>query len=486
MIFPSFSILLVFFCSINVRSLIIKKVAVVGGGNGGMAFAAALKHMNPKGLEEVIVYEKRKSILQPSMGGGVQLSGGAFVLSKLGCSDVLHNNAERLKGIRSRNNNNEELLQLNLDNLVNTSPFASELLYNSNTKQPYLYSIMRDALQKILYDACFKKNDNNTDKNKDKIKIRFATKKECKNVIENNDKIKLNFVDGSSEDDFDIVIGADGVNSAVREACSGNEPLIPIPGLEPGNRYTGIRITFAVTEKDNDFKYRPTSGKGEFHQWFGDSCYALSASYGGLNGNIQHMLALVRTDEQDAKFGENVEWKEEEKKQMFKSTESIKTLTKQRLLQAGFNENHELFTLLDGCSEDRFIDLGVKDRSIALKKWSSDSNRVILLGDSAHAMAPFLGQGANQALQDAYVLAQGITDINNGLDSISNMVESYEKLRKFPTASLSFKSNFLGFVETLGGPLGGLIRDTFFRVMGTIGVAGFIFLDGAKPRINTK
>ena len=152
MIFPSFSILLVFFCSINVRSLIIKKVAVVGGGNGGMAFAAALKHMNPKGLEEVIVYEKRKSILQPSMGGGVQLSGGAFVLSKLGCSDVLHNNAERLKGIRSRNNNNEELLQLNLDNLVNTSPFASELLYNSNTKQPYLYSIMRDALQKILYD----------------------------------------------------------------------------------------------------------------------------------------------------------------------------------------------------------------------------------------------------------------------------------------------------------------------------------------------
>ena len=489
MISPLSLILFAIFFNSHVNSLLIKKIGVVGGGNGGMAFAAALKYMKPKGLEEIIIYEKRNSVLQPSMGGGVQLSGGAYVLSKIGCSEVLHKNAERLKGVRSRNNKNEELLQLNLDNLINTSPFASKLLYNLDTKQPYLYSIMRDALQKILYDACMKKDKND-------LKIKFVTKKACNNVIENsnNNKIKLDFNDGSSEDNFDIVIGADGVNSAVREACSGNLPLIPILGLEPGNRYTGIRITFAVTEKDNNFKYRPASGRGEFHQWFGDSCYVLSASYGGLNDNIQHMLALVRTDEQDASLGENVEWEEEilekqnqksKQKQQVSTNNSMKTLTKQRLLNAGFHENHELFTLLDGCSEDRFIDLGVKDRSIPLKKWSSDSHRVILLGDSAHAMAPFLGQGANQALQDAYVIAQGITNINNGDDNLSNMVQSYEKLRKLPTASLSLKSNFLGFIETLGGPIGSLVRDNFFRFVGKLGVAGFIFLDGAKPRINT-
>ena len=106
-------------------------------------------------------------------------------------------------------------------------------------------------------------------------------------------------------------------------------------------------------------------------------------------------------------------------------------------------------------------------------------------GVDAHAMAPFLGQGANQALQDAYVIAQGITNINNGDDNLSNMVQSYEKLRKLPTASLSLKSNFLGFIETLGGPIGSLVRDNFFRFVGKLGVAGFIFLDGAKPRINT-
>jgi salicylate hydroxylase len=105
--------------------------------------------------------------------------------------------------------------------------------------------------------------------------------------------------------------------------------------------------------------------------------------------------------------------------------------------------------------------------------------------------APFLGQGANQALQDAYTLAQCIkaansleastTDIKAKSNVLKKLAKAYEADRKFPTGSLSIKSNFLGALETLPGPLGGLARDLFFVTVGKLGIAEFIFLDGAKP-----
>jgi hypothetical protein len=111
--------------------------------------------------------------------------------------------------------------------------------------------------------------------------------------------------------------------------------------------------------------------------------------------------------------------------------------------------------------------------------------------------APFLGQGANQALQDAYNLAQDISAANRrggdiDKDSLSPSVKQkslatkmiakeFESKRKLPTGLLSAKSVFLGALETLPGPLGGAVRDIFFVAVGRLGIAEYIFLDGAKP-----
>ena len=40
-----------------------------------------------------------------------------------------------------------------------------------------------------------------------------------------------------------------------------------------------------------------------------------------------------------------------------------------------------------------------------LEKWASEKRRVIILGDGAHAIPPSSGQGINQELEDAYILA---------------------------------------------------------------------------------
>jgi len=101
---------------------------------------------------------------------------------------------------------------------------------------------------------------------------------------------------------------------------------------------------------------------------------------------------------------------------------------------------------------------------------------------------PFLGQGANQALQDALFLARGIADIerNGAVDDGrpgAPLVAAYESRRRLFTALLGVKSTVLGRIETLSGPLGTTFRDTFFRVMAAVGVVSHSFADAALPRL---
>jgi salicylate hydroxylase len=41
-----------------------------------------------------------------------------------------------------------------------------------------------------------------------------------------------------------------------------------------------------------------------------------------------------------------------------------------------------------------------------LEKWVNESGRVVILGDAAHAMLPYLGQGAAMSIEDGAALAE--------------------------------------------------------------------------------
>ena len=61
-----------------------------------------------------------------------------------------------------------------------------------------------------------------------------------------------------------------------------------------------------------------------------------------------------------------------------------------------------------------------------------NAGSVTLIGDAAHPMSPFKGQGANQALLDALLLAQKITSAYNNIQNKQinlreEVLQQYEK-----------------------------------------------------------
>ncbi|PRY34124.1 FAD-dependent monooxygenase [Umezawaea tangerina] len=93
--------------------------------------------------------------------------------------------------------------------------------------------------------------------------------------------------------------------------------------------------------------------------------------------------------------------------------------------------------------------------------------RVALLGDSAHAMTPFLGQGACQAIEDGVVLAAACADA----DTVAAALTRYDRERGPRTRSVARASRLMGRVgHGLRHPAAVAVRNALMRSVPT-GVA---------------
>jgi 2-polyprenyl-6-methoxyphenol hydroxylase-like FAD-dependent oxidoreductase len=92
-----------------------------------------------------------------------------------------------------------------------------------------------------------------------------------------------------------------------------------------------------------------------------------------------------------------------------------------------------------------------------LRAWWRDS--VVLLGDAAHATTPNLGQGAAQAIEDGWVLADRLA--THG--ATTTALAEYEALRKPKADHVVRTSWWLGKVAHIRNPVGRALRNALLR-----------------------
>jgi salicylate hydroxylase len=184
-----------------------------------------------------------------------------------------------------------------------------------------------------------------------------------------------------------ILVGADGVRSAVRAAL--------VPGDAP--RFTGhLAYRFLVSSA----AAAPFMGLGRSTIFIGPQ--RTFNRYTMAGGRVVNCAGLVETGEAVPEG-----W-------------SI-AATRGEMLDAFAGWHNDVLGLIE--QGDQCIKWGLYDRA-PLDSWSQ--GRVTLLGDAAHAMLPFLGMGAAMAIEDGWVLARALAEEGN----MAAALERYQAERK--------------------------------------------------------
>ncbi|QDY75734.1 FAD-dependent monooxygenase [Streptomyces qinzhouensis] len=166
--------------------------------------------------------------------------------------------------------------------------------------------------------------------------------------------------DGGTETEMeaDIVVGADGIHSAVRRVL--------FPG-HPGPRYSGLTTWRIVVTGVDGFDPHETWGPGRI--W---------GSHLFKDGRAYAYAAAVAPEGEHA---------DDERAELLRR----------------YGDWHDPIPRLIAAATDGVLRHDVHHMIDPLPAFHR--GRTVLVGDAAHAMAPSLGQGGNQAVEDAVVLA---------------------------------------------------------------------------------
>lgn len=349
------------------------RVAVIGAGLGGATAAALLQR---EGFQ-VRLYEQARAFER--VGAGIHVSANVMkVLRHLDAEQRLSQIGIHPDAFTSRKWDSGEVL--------------FELPLGETGEQKYGASYIT-VHRHDLHAAILEKAQPGT--------IEFG--KQLTDVTTNGTVAHLTFGDGSVAD-ADVVIGADGVNSKLRDAVVGPSksrltgavahraiyPAALLGGMQVRNctKWWGpnSHILIYYIEQSRNEIYLVTSAKGEWHSqapWEFCSREEVASSFEGFHPEVRKVIEMAPE------------------------------LTK--------------WPILD-----------IKP----IDKWSEGN--LVLLGDACHAMTPYMASGAAMAIEDAAVLARCLVQS----DDHASAFELYQTTRRSRVSTvqrISAENSFLRY-----------------------------------------
>jgi salicylate hydroxylase len=210
----------------------------------------------------------------------------------------------------------------------------------------------------------------------------------CVGLSSSDQGAVITFSNGSQAE-ADLVVGCDGIRSFVRDTIHG--PDAP--------RFTGNMCWRALIPTE---KLPLNHVPPDVTVWRGPRGHIIT--YYVRAGQLVNIVAVRETPD----------WVEE----------SWTVEASRDEISAAYADVHRDLRLLLDQVDDGCFKWGLFDRE-PLPTWSAQC--ITLLGDAAHPMLPFLGQGAAMAIEDAFVLARAISCCP---DNIATALKTYESTRR--------------------------------------------------------
>lgn len=237
------------------------------------------------------------------------------------------------------------------------------------------------------------------------------------------------FTDGSQAVG-DVLIGADGVHSATRQLLFPEGPAPAFTGMKNYGGFTPLSAVPELTAREIN---------------------SLNFTFGN-NGFFGYCAASNDT----AMWWSNLPSDEPFTKAELESTtlEDVKTTMLER-----YSDYHAPVAALIANTE-KVLKINVSDIA-SLPSWHKD--RVLLIGDAAHAVSPNAGQGASMALEDAMFLAMLLRDA--GVGSYAAAFRKFEKDRKPRVEKIVAEGRRRGATKTILKPWQAKIREWLMAVL---------------------
>jgi salicylate hydroxylase len=432
------------------------RIGIVGGGIGGLALAAALYQ---RGLHNVTVYERDQDLRQRRQGYGLTMQQAAPQLRALGLpwplrggmtstKHVVHDADGTVCGQWGRrhwvgstpdedndlaaaaagagsSSRRQEAETSNIDRNNNKN--------SKNTKRRQNIHVPRQTLRQELLDAVNAMNpalvqwnhrlvsyDTDHGNANGSVQCRFATTTTTTattttttTVDDDDDGITTGSANVMIDREFDLLVGADGIRSIVRNQLIGDArtPLrylgcIVILGICPVQPVREAMMDDAITTGssfasllDGETVFQTADGTTRIYMMpFSTTEYMWQLSFPLDEATAQRLSKQGSASLQRAALDRCGAWHH--------PVPEILAATPTALVSGYPVYDRELLSIEHFLSPPLPQEEDGGSTDLSLEQRLRRHGHVTLIGDAAHPMSPFKGQGANQALLDALSLAR--------------------------------------------------------------------------------